>query len=1081
VRAQRDASNRSERSPPEDRDPQTRLEMDADEAFLRRIAGESRRNRSSALSGDEDDSSSVIVPRGSQSTSETRDLDDDEAFLRLRAGQSRRQRGSPYSDEEQELEELFGGFENDIALQRTRKSPFLFPGDERVAPQQDRKVPQAEFNPVAKLGESLPLPDDQQRDIRSARASRVSFSSREKGASSSQSQRRQAMNEMKDSAKSERVSRDQQPTESSTGFFPPELDFQAELSPALEGPFSESEPFLEEDLEDIFSSDEDIPDPSVTRMATRAPNRRTRAARDSISDEDVDDILSNIVPADNRRSSGNRRQFDVLESRRSRASSEPDQPKVEAAPYFEMDKNERRRLAIDRLRNAVGGSVSDSEVASSIDGADEFGVDWNSIQLEGKRGDRQSPVTEDEGSPLPRQSQQMSPWTRREDLFQSPEDPIFMIDVQKTAKLPLSDDGNASDDESPLTKLRQRRQASLNASRGQNESATSGEPGFRIQARSQVAAPTRERIEVEVNSFSSDSDPLGAKPFVPAEYTDAYRRGTSFGVFGGSTPRQRDRGGPGGMRTQVKNWDFSRGGSGRYWIQQIRQMSLEDPKQSFKNVSSILSHSDLFLEAFENVKWRMGAVSDPRRRLAVPGFNVELLINDLLSGSFEFEAPPPPPEEEISRPELKIQKKVKWQEKQKNLLIDQTRRLPTASNVVMEVLALILCSVFEPTFEETSHGYRTDRDCHTALQHARRIRGPEWFIRGDIQEELQTVDSDIVCKLIEKKIDDPLFVNIIRDAIRISGIQFHTVPTSLIGVPTTTPIGRIVTNIYLDPLDKFMRDLSRDFRNKPSKFSIVKGLDFMEDPVNTHLIARREQLERLQNDPFGKVQLDYPVMDDRADPKRVAGPGESLLELTLAQKAAIEAEYKMLKGPKSLKYLRYANTFIVTVNGSKADCIDIQMSMANFMSQELNMTVKNTSLLIVHGMHSLEFVGARIYTKRRVGDLPNILKMTVPTDLIFKKLNMVGLCTRTGEPYPSAKWYNRDREKIVGLYNYHLVLLVNFYLFADNFTRFSNRIRWVMQHSCARLLARKHKLKTRAKVFKVSWGRFLWMWLRVDF
>lgn len=41
---------------------------------------------------------------------------------------------------------------------------------------------------------------------------------------------------------------------------------------------------------------------------------------------------------------------------------------------------------------------------------------------------------------------------------------------------------------------------------------------------------------------------------------------------------------------------------------------------------------------------------------------------------------------------------------------------PPRDKLVQEVMRMILEAIFEPTFSETSHGFRTGRGCHSALR-----------------------------------------------------------------------------------------------------------------------------------------------------------------------------------------------------------------------------------------------------------------------------------------------------------------------------------------------------------------------------
>src|SRR5439155_1399684 len=84
-----------------------------------------------------------------------------------------------------------------------------------------------------------------------------------------------------------------------------------------------------------------------------------------------------------------------------------------------------------------------------------------------------------------------------------------------------------------------------------------------------------------------------------------------------------------------------------------------------------------------------------------------------------------------------------------------------------EVIRLILEGIYDsphgPYFHETSHGFRPDRSCHTAL---REIRGKwpalNWVLEGDIQACFDAIDHSVLVSLLRKKIRDERFPNFIR-------------------------------------------------------------------------------------------------------------------------------------------------------------------------------------------------------------------------------------------------------------------------------------------------------------------------------
>ena len=78
----------------------------------------------------------------------------------------------------------------------------------------------------------------------------------------------------------------------------------------------------------------------------------------------------------------------------------------------------------------------------------------------------------------------------------------------------------------------------------------------------------------------------------------------------------------------------------------------------------------------------------------------------------------------------------------------------------------------------------------------------------------------------------------------------------------------------------------------------------------------------------------------------------------------------MLKTPaksqtdKVVKYVRYADDFIIGINGSKEECQDIKQQIAEFMSSELHMELSAEKTLITHSSKNARFLGYDVRVRR---------------------------------------------------------------------------------------------------------------------
>lgn len=137
---------------------------------------------------------------------------------------------------------------------------------------------------------------------------------------------------------------------------------------------------------------------------------------------------------------------------------------------------------------------------------------------------------------------------------------------------------------------------------------------------------------------------------------------------------------------------------------------------------------------------------------------------------------------------------------------------PPRDKVVQEVMRMILEAIFEPTFSNNSHGFRPGRGCHTALRQVKTQFGAATvIIEGDISKCFDSFDHHVLVSLIEKKVNDTRFIQLIWKALRAGYLEFHTIQDSLVGTPQGSIISPILANIYLHELDTFVEKAQREY------------------------------------------------------------------------------------------------------------------------------------------------------------------------------------------------------------------------------------------------------------------------------
>src|ERR1035437_10183943 len=131
--------------------------------------------------------------------------------------------------------------------------------------------------------------------------------------------------------------------------------------------------------------------------------------------------------------------------------------------------------------------------------------------------------------------------------------------------------------------------------------------------------------------------------------------------------------------------------------------------------------------------------------------------------------------------------------------------LPTWSDkLVAEVVRLLLEAYYEPQFSGRSHGFRPGRGCHTASSEVTaKWTGTVWFIEGDISDCFGSLDHEVLLSTLAENIHDNRFLRLIGQMLQAGYLEDWEWNATLSGCPQGGVVSPILSNIYLDRLDKF--------------------------------------------------------------------------------------------------------------------------------------------------------------------------------------------------------------------------------------------------------------------------------------
>lgn len=131
--------------------------------------------------------------------------------------------------------------------------------------------------------------------------------------------------------------------------------------------------------------------------------------------------------------------------------------------------------------------------------------------------------------------------------------------------------------------------------------------------------------------------------------------------------------------------------------------------------------------------------------------------------------------------------------------------IPTVRDrVVQQAIAQVLSLGYDKYFSENSYGFRPGRDCHQAINKALEYikEGYEWVIDLDIEKYFDTVNHDKLITILREKMNDAKTLRLIRKFLQAGVMEEGLVKPSEEGVPQGGPLSPILSNVYLDKLDK---------------------------------------------------------------------------------------------------------------------------------------------------------------------------------------------------------------------------------------------------------------------------------------
>ena len=215
--------------------------------------------------------------------------------------------------------------------------------------------------------------------------------------------------------------------------------------------------------------------------------------------------------------------------------------------------------------------------------------------------------------------------------------------------------------------------------------------------------------------------------------------------------------------------------------------------------------------------------------------------------------------------------------------------IPTlVDRLIQQGLAQVLTPIFDPSFSNSSYGFRPNRSTHQAVKQAKQYieEGHRYVVDLDLEKFFDRVNHDILMARVARKVKDKRILGLIRAYLN-AGVMTNGVRVrSEQGVPQGGPLSPILSNVILDDLDKelerrghrFVRyadDCNIYVKTERAGQRVMDGVKrFVEDELKLKVNEQKSAVDR----PWKRKFLGFSFTPERKTRTRIAPKARAKFE-----------------------------------------------------------------------------------------------------------------------------------------------------------------------------------------------------------